>query len=110
MIEHHPVPTGLLGTHVAKRAKHIACPSKLHVGLKVGETKVGYPQIAPLIEQQIRRLDIAMNYSKLVRMFQRECSLPDQLGGRSKISPGVALAGGFERGAASTGLSRCHWL
>src|SRR5438552_636086 len=89
--------TGQCG--LLQRAQHVARARELKVRLKESQAEIGDPNMPPLVEQQICRLDVAVNDAQLMGMLQCHGRLANQARDRAKVSCRVALAGGFERRA-----------
>ena len=70
MVEQDALAGRLLRAHVANRARQVAGQRQAPFGLKLSEAEVGDPQLAAGVEQQIPRLDVAMNHAHLVRVLQ----------------------------------------
>ena len=60
----------LLGAHVAHRAQNVARLRQALLFAATGQAEVGHPEFALIIEQQVRRLHIAMDNAVLVRRVQ----------------------------------------
>ena len=59
MIDERTPAQRLLGAHVAHRAQHVAGlrqPARLAAA---GQAEVGHPQLALIVDEQIRRLDVS---------------------------------------------------
>ena len=52
---------GLLGAHVAERAQQVAGHGQAGVVLELGQAEVGDPEVAAVVEQQVGRLDVAVD-------------------------------------------------
>lgn len=50
----------------------------------MGQSEVRNPEIAPHIDQQIGRLDIAVHHTQLVRVLQRLGCLQSPIGNRAE--------------------------
>jgi hypothetical protein len=62
----------LLRTHVAKGAHLITGVRQLLILVRQSsKTEICHPQLAAAIDQQVRRLDVAMNHSSLVGVIER---------------------------------------
>ena len=83
---------GLLGAHVAKRADDVSRPGQVRRARGAGQAKVGHPQMAAAVHQQVSRLDVAVDYPKAVSVFQRFGRLDAQLCRPAEMFP-VQLRG-----------------
>ena len=72
--------TDLLGCHVRDRPGQLSRPSRLG-RLMHGQPKVGHMRLTLAVDQDVRRLDIAMHELLGVRVVQRIGHLDDQPGG-----------------------------
>ena len=91
MVEHDPRAERLLRAHVAERAQQVAGHREVRAAFDAGEPKVGEPQTAALIDEQIRGLDVAMDDAARVGVLERFGRLHRQLRG-SAIKGGAATA------------------
>ncbi len=61
----------LLGAHVPRRAHQRAVNGQRRLVHPLGQAKIGQPHDAVTVEQQVRRLDVAVDHPALVGMRQR---------------------------------------
>ena len=85
VVDHDRAAGCLLGAHVSQRAEHIAGLRETAVRVNVSEAEVGNPQGAALIQQQVRRFDVAMNHAELVGVLECLAGLNRKLRDRPKI-------------------------
>ena len=71
---------GLLGTHVAWRAQQFAAAGQGEIVPVPGEAEVGDPQHATLVEEEVGRLDVAVNDTALVGVGQALRGLDAEFG------------------------------
>ena len=78
----------LLRAHVTQRADQVTGVSQVELVLgQSRQSKVGHPEAAPAIDQQIRRLDVAMDDSDLMCVIERICRLSGPPYGRLALAP-----------------------
>src|SRR5262245_23335518 len=78
MVNQTSLAQSLLRTHVSERADQIAGERKALITMTAGQAEIGDPNVALRIEKEIRRLDIAMNDTHLMRVIQcLRCLNPD---------------------------------
>ena len=70
-VDHARLAGRLLGAHVAERADDVAGERDAAVVLHPREAEVGDPELALQIEQQVRRLHVAVDDAVVVRVLQR---------------------------------------
>ena len=70
MIDNRPLPGRLFGTHVADRADQVARLGQAGRVMEVGQAEVGDPDVAAEVDQEVRRLDVAMHDALLMRIFE----------------------------------------
>ena len=63
--------SGLFGRHVTRRPQDRTGQTERHIVDPLGESKIGQPDPAIGIEDQVGRLDVAMNDAAMMRMRQR---------------------------------------
>ncbi len=81
-------PAHLLRTHVTKRADEIPRSSQVVVLLrKSSQAEVGDPKVATSVDQEIRRLDVAVDHADFMRVLERKCSLQTKLRGHFEVMP-----------------------
>ena len=71
MVDHPATAESLLGTHVAQRAQEDARDGQVRIGFDAGQSEVGHPQAARLINHQIRRLNVTVDDPPLVSVVER---------------------------------------
>ena len=71
VVDDHPLGQRLLGAHVAERAEQVAGHRQPGVALDAGQAEVGDPEVAARVDQQVRRLDVAVQDPLLVRVLER---------------------------------------
>lgn len=87
-------PAGLFGTHVPQGADEISGCRHAGIGFDLGQSEVGDPDLSVGVEQQIGRLDIAMDHAVFVRIGKSTGDLASDPG-----DPPESVAGfGFGRG------------
>jgi hypothetical protein len=80
------LPPRLLRRHVRRRAQHLAVEGHGNLfGLALCQAEVHEMRPALQIEQDVGRLDVAMNDAVLVGVRERLADLGDQLGGLAKV-------------------------
>jgi hypothetical protein len=87
VVHHHPFGQRLLGAHVAQRAHQVAGDGQPGVALDVGQAKVGDPEAAAAVQQQVGLLDVAVDDAQLVGVVQRLGRLDAQLGHAAEVGP-----------------------
>jgi hypothetical protein len=75
---------GLLGAHVPQRSQQVARHRELAVDLHPCQAEVGDPEIAARVEQQIGRLDVAVDDPHAVGVVEGFGGLHSQAGDRAK--------------------------
>ena len=71
MVDELSFTRDLLGTHITHGANHLTSAGQGVVfALNSSETKVGYPQFAIFIQQQVRWLNIPVNDAELMSLMQ----------------------------------------
>ena len=104
----------LLGAHVAQRAEQVAGLRQAGVGVELGQAEVGDPDVAAAVDQQVGRLDVAVDDAELVGVLQRLGRLRRQPGdGAEEVRGPVrrcvesrAQAGRVSTAAAPAGSGR----
>ena len=61
----------LLRAHVARRPEHIAGQRQPGVPRDAGQPEVGHPQAPAAVQEQVGRLDVAVQDALLMRVLQR---------------------------------------
>ena len=64
-----------LGTHVAKRSDEFTCLCQITVGLQASQPEVRNEEMTQVVDKKIRRLDVTVNESLAMCVFQGSCSL-----------------------------------
>ena len=64
-----------LGTHIAKRSDEFTCLCQIAVGLQASQSEVRNEKMPQVVDKKIRRLDVAVNDSLAMCVFQSSCSL-----------------------------------
>jgi hypothetical protein len=100
VVHGHPLGQGLLRTHVADRADQVAGHGHAGVTLHAGQAEVGDPQLAAPVDEQVGRLDVAMDDALVVGVLQRPGGLQAEVGGRAEKGrvPGGGAGGGYAGG------------
>ena len=93
----HAIPAGLLGAHVAQGADHVAGDGERIAAADVREPEVGDVDRAVRIEQQIGRLNIAVNDAELVRMLRASAACKPQRPPCVKLARRIRPAAGSIR-------------
>ena len=78
-------PRRLLGAHVAERAGQVAGERQAGVPLHVGHAEIGDPEVAAPVQQQVGRLDVAVDDPLVVCVAERLGGLDAQPGDRAEI-------------------------
>ena len=78
---------GLLGAHVAQRAEQVAGHGQAGLGVELGQAEVGDPEAAAGVEQQVGRLDVAVDDAERVGVVQGLGRLDAQLGHGAEEGP-----------------------
>src|SRR5438309_906423 len=65
-----PLAAGLLRRHVAQRAEQVAGRGQAAVAADVGQAEVGDEQRAGPVQEQVGRLDVAVDHAELVGVLQ----------------------------------------
>ena len=82
------MPAGLLGAHVGRRAHDRAAGRQLDVGLDaLGQAEVGDVRVTLLVDQDVRRLQVAMEDAAHVGVLDGFGRLDHQGHGRAEIVP-----------------------
>ena len=71
----------LLGAHVPERADHVAGAREAEVAGESGQAEVGDPDRAVGVDQEVGRLDVAMEDTQAMGVVQRIRRLEAQPGG-----------------------------
>ena len=77
--------SGLLGTHVPRRAEQAVVVGQARVGQPASQAEVGHPDVPLAVDQQVGGLDVAVDHPLLVRMRQGIGRLQADLGDPAKI-------------------------
>ncbi len=70
MIEHVTIARGLFGAHIAWRSQNIAADCQIASGLGDHQPEIGDPGVPGTVDQQVQRLNVAVDDAHLVGMFQ----------------------------------------
>ena len=89
MVDAPPLSEGLLRTHVTQGAHQISGQGQARLGLHPGETEVGDPEVAEVIEDEIPRFHIAVDDADRVGMLERFRGLNAEAGDRTEKSPAL---------------------
>jgi len=109
----------LLGAGVPEGAEDLAGGRQAVVAGHLGEPEVGHPELPPRVEEQVPRLDVAVDDAGLVGVLQGDRGLPAEPGDPVEVPPpgGRPLGGepcdgggGRRRGPRRLGLSRVQGL
>ena len=93
VVDRHALGQRLLRAHVTQRAHQVARHRQAGLAvLHVGQAEVGHPQLAAPVQQQVGRLDVAMDDAQLVGVVQRLGRLDAQLGHAAEVCPAAAGA------------------
>ena len=77
----------LLGTHVARRAEQAVVVGEPRIGQAASQAEVGDPNVPLGVDQQVGRLDVAMNHPLVMGVRQgigrlkTDCGDPTKIGG-----------------------------
>ena len=93
-----------LGRHVAERADHVARVRQVVAFLELRQAEVGDPYIPQRVEQQVRRLDIAVENAPSVGMGQRVGNLGSEPGDFAVVAD-LGLPGQRRRRGRLAGIS-----
>ncbi len=91
MVDDRPLRHRLLGAHVSQRPDHVAGHRQAGFGLHPRQAEVGDPEVAPGVDQQVGRLDVAVDDPQRMRVIQRLGRLHAQVGHGAEI--GAATRG-----------------
>ena len=99
----------LLGAHVPQGAQHVAGRRQARFALEAGQAEVGDPQVAPAVDDQVRRLDVAVEHALLVGVLEGLGGLEAQPGrlleeGRGTMAASRPATVGPIAGRASAGV------
>ncbi len=72
LVDHAAVGQCLLGAHVSQGAQDVAGDRQGRVGLETGEPEVGHPEVARVVDHEVRRLDVTVQHAVFVRVVERE--------------------------------------
>jgi hypothetical protein len=73
---------GLLGRHVRRRAEDLSFERhRQFARVALGQAEVGDVRRSVLVDQDVRRLEVAMDHAMLVRVLQRQRDFDHHLGG-----------------------------
>ncbi len=75
------------GGHVAQSADDVARLGQVFRVAGLGQSEVGHPDIAPRIQQQVRRLDVAVQDSLTIGILQRLADLEADAGDTQEKRP-----------------------
>jgi hypothetical protein len=85
-VVHHPgLGLRLLRAHVPQRPEQVAGDGQLGMAADQGQPEVGHPQLAAGVEQEVGRLDVAVDDAHLVGVLQRL----GRLGAQARRVPAV---------------------
>ena len=99
VVQHTVVALGLLGTHVAERAQHVAGHRDVGAALRLGQSEVRDPKVPARVDHQVRRLDVAMDHAQIVGVLEGLGRLSPQPGDRAVVLR--TLGGNARRRGAS---------
>ncbi len=71
MIDDATTPELLLRAGVAQGADHLAGLGQPEVAAKLSDAEVGHPELPAQVEEQVGRLDVAVNDAHLMSVLQR---------------------------------------
>ena len=83
----HRPPVGLLGGHVFRRPQHVAGAREPAVAEEPGDAEIGELDAAVGRQQQIARLDVAVDDAAIVGVAQRPAGIDADLGHLAPIEP-----------------------
>ncbi len=78
---------GLFGTQVAQGAQYVATGGQVAVAPDASEAEVGDPETVESVDQEVRRLDVAVQDLVAVGIVERLGRLPAQLGNFPRRQP-----------------------
>ena len=99
----------LLRTHVADGPQHVAGGREAGVGIEAGQSEVGDPKLALLVQHQVRGLDVAMDDSALMGVIEGFGGLDAEPGHGAEELAALEFRGagnGIPAGGVSTGRCR----
>ena len=102
-VDHHPPAQGLLGAHVPQRAQDVAGERQPVVAADLRQAEVGDPEPALGVEQQVARLDVAVEDAAGVGVIQRLGGLERQPGGVAGRSRGCGWMSKMETSLGASG-------
>ena len=70
MVQDAAVSLGLLRAHVAERAQDVASHGQIRPALRLRQPEVGDQETPLGVDQQVRRLDVAVDHAQLMGMLQ----------------------------------------
>ena len=93
VVDRHALGQRLLRTHVTQRPHQVARHRQAGLAvLHVGQPEVGHPHAAATVQQQVARLDVAVDDAHLVGVVQRLRRLDAQLRHAPEVSPARAAS------------------
>ena len=98
VVDDHALGERLLGAHVAERAEQVAGHRHAGVLFDAGQAEVGDPELAGVVDQEVGRLDVAVEDAVLVGVVEGFGGLDAEPGDRAEVFAGVEGGEGGEGG------------
>ena len=94
-VEHPPLAQGLFRAHVPQRSQHVAGHRQVGLARQPRQAEIGHPEVAGAIDEQVGRLDVAVQDAVLVGVLQRVGSLDSEMGDGADeaLTPGRGAIG-----------------
>jgi hypothetical protein len=97
VVHRRPLRERLLGTHVPVGAEDLAGHRQVAVAQRVREPEVGDPQLAEAVDEQVPRLDVAVDDAELVGVVERLRRLHAERDGHPHVAGFAVRAVGGDR-------------
>ena len=103
MVDYHPFGQCLLGTHIPQRSHEVAGHRHAGVGFQARQAEVGNPKLTRGVNEQVRRLHVAVDDAVLMGVIERFGSLDAQLRDGAKVFAAIENRERREGGAGGVG-------